>query len=130
MSAQSDWNKRNKNVCRGATRRWREKFPEKVLAQNKDRARLKKNWQLKKYGLTLDEWEAVLKSQGGVCAICKSSDPASLGWNTDHSHMTGRFRGILCSSCNWLLGNAKDNIEVLKEAIKYLERANNATISS
>lgn len=39
----------------------------------------------------------------------------------DHDHKTGKFRGWLCSNCNTALGLFKDNIEVLKKAIKYIK---------
>ena len=38
----------------------------------------------------------------------------------DHNHVTGKVRGILCKSCNLLIGNAKDNVDILKSAIVYL----------
>lgn len=40
----------------------------------------------------------------------------------DHNHITGEVRGILCQDCNALLGYAKDNIDILKKSIIYLER--------
>ena len=40
----------------------------------------------------------------------------------DHCHRTGRVRGILCRECNLLLGHARDDTNVLKAAIDYLDR--------
>lgn len=39
----------------------------------------------------------------------------------DHNHESNKFRGMLCNHCNRGLGNFKDNIEILKKAILYLE---------
>lgn len=39
----------------------------------------------------------------------------------DHNHKTEKFRGMLCSHCNRGLGNFKDNIEILEQAILYLK---------
>lgn len=39
----------------------------------------------------------------------------------DHFYNYGHTRGILCSKCNRGLGHFKDNIELLQEAINYLE---------
>lgn len=42
----------------------------------------------------------------------------------DHCHASNKVRGLMCASCNFLLGNARDNVEILEKAIKYLERFN------
>ena len=40
----------------------------------------------------------------------------------DHNHVTGQIRGLLCTNCNLGIGNFKDKTELLKNAIKYLEK--------
>ena len=71
------------------------------------------------YGIGHEEFNEILKKQGGKCAICNSKiDKKS---HLDHCHETSRVRGILCQSCNLGLGRFKDNVEFLKNAIKYLE---------
>ena len=40
----------------------------------------------------------------------------------DHDHKTGKIRGVLCPNCNRALGLFQDNVEILKEAIRYLEQ--------
>jgi len=85
---------------------------------------LKRNRQqalLAKFGITLDEYDALLAAQGGRCAICSSS-PKTQRYAVDHDHQTGKVRGILCMRCNHkLLGGARDKIELLVRAIKYLQ---------
>ena len=79
----------------------------------------------KTYGLERREYDALLQSQGGVCAICKTSSPLGKGpnsWKVDHCHKTGKTRGLLCNRCNCALGQFKDNIESIKRAIEYLEK--------
>lgn len=73
-----------------------------------------------KYGLTLDEYEQLCLSQGGVCAICAEPDKRQR-LSVDHDHITGRVRGLLCVYCNNVLGQARDRVDVLRRAIKYLE---------
>lgn len=81
-----------------------------------------------KYGITLDEKDAMLAAQGGVCALCGTDDPTSNGWATDHDHACcsgGRscgkcIRGIICSRCNCGLGQFDDDIAKLQSAIDYL----------
>lgn len=66
------------------------------------------------------------EKQQGVCRICGEREIVMLNDKTkklsrDHNHYTGKVRGFLCNTCNNLLGFAKDNIDVLKKAVQYLE---------
>ena len=70
------------------------------------------------YGLQKNEANLLLEKQNNKCAICKN---ISDKWHIDHCHSTGKVRGILCPQCNLLLGNAKDNINILINAIQYLK---------
>lgn len=81
----------------------------------------------KKYGLTLEEFEDKLESQGNECEICKESldvNDNSKKAHMDHNHTTGELRGILCSKCNQGLGSFYESKEKLKSAIEYLEKYN------
>lgn len=88
----------------------------------------KRNTKLKQaYGIGIEEYEAILKSQGGVCAGCKRNVTwkrcgKTMPMNIDHCHKTGQIRGILCLHCNRGLGCAEDNIQILKNWINYLEK--------
>ncbi len=74
------------------------------------------------YGLTVDAFDALLQSQDSKCAICKASTPGwHRDWHVDHNHETNTVRGILCQSCNLLLGHAKDDPARLRMAVQYLE---------
>jgi Recombination endonuclease VII len=74
----------------------------------------------KKYGIDLQEWDSIFRSQGRKCAICFSSKPNGRGWQTDHAHKTGKVRAILCHTCNSLLGHSKESPEILLGAFRYL----------
>lgn len=81
------------------------------------------------YGLTVDDFENMLKNQDYKCAICLSDKPntekgVGRGWHVDHDHKTGKVRGILCNYCNHGLGKFKDNPESLRRAAEYLENSN------
>ena len=77
-----------------------------------------------RYGITIEEYNRLLKKQRGRCAICKlSEDEHTNSLAVDHCHSTGNIRGLLCARCNTGIGMLKDNIEVLKSAITYLENA-------
>ena len=76
----------------------------------------------KNYGITLEEYDAMVEKQDGKCAICETTKPKGNGarFHIDHSHKTGKVRGLLCSPCNLALGKFKDDIAILQSAIEYL----------
>lgn len=73
-----------------------------------------------KYGLTLDQYTAAYTAQNGMCKICNTKFESLA---VDHDHITNRVRGLLCIQCNLILGNARDNITTLVNAIQYLTEA-------
>jgi hypothetical protein len=78
-----------------------------------------------KYGLDRNSYKTLYDLQEGKCPICQSDLVGGImgGKMTaiDHSHSSGKVRGILCSKCNMMLGLANDNPNLLLMAIKYLE---------
>lgn len=74
-----------------------------------------------KFNMTINEYDELLKKQGNVCAICGKELEKGKRLAVDHNHKTGKIRGLLCVNCNMMLGMSKDNINTLKNAIKYLE---------
>lgn len=74
----------------------------------------------KTYGITGDDYEALLKRQGGKCAICRAR-PKSKRLAVDHDHKSGAVRGLLCSRCNHdLMGAAWDSLAVAVALWHYL----------
>ena len=71
----------------------------------------------RKYGLTLEEFDELLASQGGGCAICGKPDAD----NVDHDHATGRVRGILCWNCNIAIGQLEDDSDRARAVAEYLD---------
>jgi len=126
----------HKTVAKVASEAWRKRNRKRHnrknrvrRAENLDKARmaeLKSN--LKKYGLTPRDYREMLKAQGGTCAICKKTETfRHLGGRirrlcVDHSHSTGRVRGLLCNNCNKLIASANDDVVVLAAAIDFLQR--------
>ena len=74
-------------------KRYRLAHPQSTYRQIKN-ARLKRL-----YGITLAQYEEMLEKQGGVCALC-GKHPSKNSLCVDHSHVTGRVRGLLCYFCN------------------------------
>ena len=71
------------------------------------------------YGLTAEQYAALLDHQGGACAICKGRRPYRL--HVDHCHVTGRVRGLICKRENRLLALVKDDPALLRAMADYLE---------
>ena len=116
------------------SRRYDEKNPEKRREQwsryakksQEKRTRYMAAYKRKqRYGVTSEEYDAILKDQDGCCAICGSDNPrhkTKSEFDLDHCHATGAIRGVLCSPCNRALGLFQDDPEVLQRAIDYLKR--------
>lgn len=78
---------------------------------------------LKRYGLTEDDWDYLMKIQNSRCAICNVILQKGRHCHVDHCHTSGKVRGLLCSHCNLMLGHARDNVELLAKAITYLKES-------
>jgi hypothetical protein len=120
-----EWYASNREREIQRVRDWQLANPERVrenmarfVAAGKRQLSNRKSHLKRKYGLTLEEFAALLTSQGGGCAICGKPDPD----NVDHDHATGRVRGILCWNCNVGVGQFEDSEDRLAAALHYLTR--------
>lgn len=98
------------NACKkrkAAEEKWRDANPDQIR-----RAR-----DARKYGISAEESDRLRAVTN--CQICGVSIEG-MSQHIDHCHETGRVRGVLCTNCNLMLGNAKDNPETLRRAIDYL----------
>ena len=77
------------------------------------------------YGITLKQYEKMLKQQNEVCAICGEVNLDGRKLCVDHDHKTGKIRELLCDNCNHVLGMSKENVDRLTKAILYLEKHKN-----
>jgi len=88
---------------------------------NKTKARdqaLRKN-----YGITLDDYDALVVAQAGACAICRATpsyESGTLPLVVDHHHVSGTVRGLLCYGCNTRLAALEDEAFV-RAATAYLK---------
>ena len=110
------------NTCR---RDYYQANKEKIKARTKKaytpeygrQQKLKKN-----YGISIEDYNKMFSDQDGKCKIClthqsKFKKPLFV----DHCHRTGDVRGLLCHNCNIGISNFKDNLELFKSAMSYLE---------
>jgi hypothetical protein len=89
---------------------------------------------LEKYGITPDWWTAKLAEQNGLCALCGlAPDGSGAGrphthkvtgplFCVDHSHSTGKARGLLCFKCNTALERFESVADFGLKALAYLAR--------
>jgi hypothetical protein len=101
-------------------RAWRRNNPEQAK-------RAIKSSNLKQYGITVDDYYDLLKAQDGKCAICRCEGTRyTRELSVDHSHKTGKVRGLLCVYCNTSVGHMEHiGVENLTRLVEYINRGNN-----
>lgn len=110
-------------MCGAAsTKRWAKRNSDKVR-----NGHLVSN--LRKYGLTIENFDTMLKNQMGLCAICLEKPRSKRGFHVDHDHSCcpeqaqscgNCVRGLVCHHCNLIMANASDSVERLADVIVYL----------
>lgn len=109
-----------KAYCKPCSREYNRKHHDPV----KHRARML----LAQRGVTVEEYEEMLKRQDGVCAICKHPETARdrkgniKPLAVDHHHGTGMRRELLCSTCNLLLGQVEKDPERFQAILLYIKK--------
>ena len=113
--------------------KWRKDNKEKYLLSarryRKHHHKTIQNYKLKtRYGLSLEDYYGLYKSQSGKCAICNNPESAVhnltkkiITLAVDHCHKTKKVRGLLCQDCNRGLGKFNDDISRMEKAIEYLK---------
>ena len=121
------WKREHPEKTKESYRKYYLKNRDKKLAQGKiryEKTKELKKWQTieRKYKITKEDFNNMLESQGGKCAICGDENINQWTLNIDHCHKTGKIRGILCNLCNTALGSFKEDISLIKNAINYLNK--------
>lgn len=100
--------RRNHKIWRARNPEWYPKYSQRT--------------NLKRYGLTIEQYEQLLAQQNRRCKICgvEASDKRGRRLCVDHDHTTNTVRGLLCSNCNNGLGRFKDKPGLLFRAVDYL----------
>ena len=101
-----------KPCCKEVNAKWYSENPES-----------RKEYALKqKYNIDLKALETMFNKQNNVCAICLVDFKISGRPCVDHDHRTGKVRELLCANCNTAIGSLKENTQILKNAVKYLNK--------
>lgn len=65
----------------------------------------------------------ILEAFTGKCYVCGVPEVECLHkLHIDHNHITGKFRGFLCNTCNQAAGMMKDSPELLMQLAMYVEQ--------
>lgn len=108
---------KNREKLLAKSKAWQRAHPEYGKAKY---AKHRAYHRMHRYGVTDEQYQAMLESQDGLCRIClQPMDPP----HVDHDHATGLVRGLLCDTCNAGIGMLQDSPEILDAAIHYLTEA-------
>ena len=106
---------KGRNICKSCRTARDRAYPQKDRDYYRD-----KSYQ-SLYGITLEDYNALYTSQQGKCMICEEhEDTLKKRLYVDHCHTTDKVRGLLCQSCNTLIGFSYDDIRILDNAKAYL----------
>lgn len=80
-----------------------------------------------KFGITVEQFDAVLLQQEGKCSACGKIFAGFSGSRSDrlaidHCHVSKVVRGLLCGSCNRTIGHAKESSLRLRACADYLDK--------
>lgn len=106
-----------KEMNKKHSKTWRQRFPEKAKALASKQAFKRK---LRKYGLSVEQYQYMLNTQQGKCAICGQIPPDGLV--IDHNHSTGKVRGLLCNAHNVAVGMVQENLQTAQQLVAYIEK--------
>lgn len=71
------------------------------------------------YGLTVDQYRAMVEATGGVCPICR--DRPGPDWHVDHDHRTGKVVGVLCMDCNSrIVASVQHSLSTARRLVDYI----------
>jgi len=118
-----NYENKNPNSVKKINKNYYQKHKQNIL-KNKKEYRTNnpekcKEWVLKeRYNISLKDYNKLLKNQNNKCKICLKKNKLVV----DHDHKTGKVRGLLCNHCNTGIGFLKENLNILKNSIKYLQQ--------
>ena len=98
---------------------WRQRNPDNDRKRYwANRQKERERHLVRKYGVTQADYDRMFSEQGGACGVCKKTQDRA--FDVDHDHATGNVRGLLCTSCNRMIGHAGDSADNLEAAAHYL----------
>lgn len=107
--------------CKNAAAR--KKWKENTEASDRYKKRSRERAKERRYGITQEEFDVMLVNQNNKCKLCNNTFKSSKDTHIDHCHNSSIVRGLLCNGCNMALGQFKDNVDIMENAIKYLQKS-------
>ena len=128
LACNKKWRVEHPEEVLACSKKWRAEHLEECRADGKkyraEHQKEKRAYRLMhEYGMTIEEYDNLFTAQNGVCAIC-GLPQSSKRLFVDHSHETGKLRGLLCRRCNIVLGIMEDSTQLLIKAVDYLTKDN------
>lgn len=100
----------------------------KKILRKRYRENHKANQLKAKYGITVEDYQAMFDSQNGVCKLCGLEETTRISRGegirslaVDHDHKTGKVRGLLCHQCNVVLGQYEKHKDLFPKFQEYLD---------
>lgn len=120
IKPKEDFIKSRQNLVRSECKECSKKYV------NDNKARIKNNNLLKHYGITLEQYNQILKDQDYSCAVCKRHiTEFNRMLAVDHAHSgqnEGHIRGLCCDFCNRFIINKHTSGQLLRNAADYLDK--------
>jgi hypothetical protein len=108
-------------------RKWQADNPDRVaatreqyIADGRKAANDRRSYLMRKFGITPERYDEMLRAQDGGCAVCQKPPRDDISLHVDHDHVTGAVRGLLCFSCNAALGHLNEDRERITALSIYL----------
>jgi hypothetical protein len=113
-----NWNANNKERAKENKLRYLLQNPGVQREQNLAYMARNPGKHLKKYGISFVEFQQKCNAQGNICPICQDKKKLVV----DHDHTSGKFRGLLCGTCNSGIGLLQDSFSTIIRAADYIRR--------
>jgi recombination endonuclease VII len=120
---------KNPEAHKARVKKWQQENSERLNAYRRryrsrpERKRADRNGHLmRKFGITVEDYERMLEKQGGGCKICHDPPPENGSLHVDHDHKTGKVRSLLCLKCNNAIGAFGEHYELFQAAADYVDR--------
>ncbi len=127
LVAKAERHRLNPEPARRRTKEWQRANPDRVAANREafiasggKKVADRRSHLKRKYGMTIEEYDAMLEAQGGGCFICGRLPREDISLHVDHDHSTGKVRGILCFCCNNALADFREDPALFAKAAGYL----------